>query len=298
MGNCCTGTKTKAKKALNNTTSVDELRSTIAAYESSVWMCILNNEIATAQDRLAEMQAKAWFEAGEKIQLTCRVFCDGDEETVHVAVNQRLSVEAAKVRILCESTLVGGCPGHECAVCEMVEKRMAQPGTLRDVVLKHGHNGIISRDGETLESAEVEDNATLTVLISDELRETLCREASSLCAPSSLRWKLVALKLQLHPQLLQEGDAREWACGACTFVNQPRARECKICETPRVSPSQSFHTPVSSSHRMWRQWVEDDVSELLEDLKSLEEDLNCDLHEQLQRIDSGPSQARRWRVIG
>lgn len=41
------------------------------------------------------------------------------------------------------------------------------------------------------------------------------------------------MKLRSEINRLKNQTEEEWACSACTFINQPNARRCEVCETSR-----------------------------------------------------------------
>ena len=112
-------------------------------------------------ERLHSNEQMAWFVEGKEICINCRISAGEFDEKIEVALNQRLSVSTAKTVIVQKSSY------------EHTELVAAG-----DVVLEMGNTAL--DDAQTLEDEGVEENATLTMIVDDEVCTVLC--SNLICA--------------------------------------------------------------------------------------------------------------------
>ena len=103
------------------------------------------------QEREAAEQA-AWLAGGKEICINCRISAGEFDEKIEVALNQRLSVSTAKTVIVQKSS-------YE-------HSELVAAG---DVVLEMGNTAL--DDAKTLEDEGVEEGATLTMVVDDEVTQ-------------------------------------------------------------------------------------------------------------------------------
>ena len=106
---------------------------------------------AKSSAQLREEQEAAWLAGGKGILVNCRISVGGAlDEKIEVSLNQRLSVSEAKAAIVEKSS-------YE-------HKALVGAG---DVVLEMGNTEM--DDATTLEEQGVEEGATLTVVVDEEV---------------------------------------------------------------------------------------------------------------------------------
>ena len=111
---------------------------------------------SSASQQEQEAAGHAWWltGGGKEICINCRISAGEFDEEIEVALNQRLSVSTAKTVIVQKSS-------YE-------EKELVDAG---DVVLEMGNTAL--DDAQTLEDEGVEEGATLTVIVDDEVTNEL-----------------------------------------------------------------------------------------------------------------------------
>ena len=127
-----------------------------AAVDRYAWLCEAPewaSELAAAENRLKRLQA------GDTVEVTLRMLCAPDEETVTASLNRGLTVGEAKRLILAQ---------HGETFLTAVQLQCA---AVDDMVLKMGEAEFCLHD-QSLKATDVETGATLTVVIDRNAVET------------------------------------------------------------------------------------------------------------------------------